>query len=168
VAANSDPLYPLIGRAAAALARWLGSLPAWLLTWTAPKWHVQPCLCDVWHDHLLFTDDRLTGLVDYTSIKRDHVAVDLARMLGSLVADDDDGWRTTLAAHRSVRPLSAEEAALARALDRTGTVLGVANWLRWLYADAASSRKAPPSRSAWARWWRGSRTGNTDGARRFA
>jgi homoserine kinase type II len=134
-ASRSDPLYPLIERAAAVLARRLCSVPAWLASWTERKWQLQPCLCDVWHDHLLFEDDRLTGLVDYGSIKLDHVAVDLARMLGSLVADDEDGWRGGLAAYRGVRQLAAEEADLARALDRTGTVLGVANWLRWLCAD---------------------------------
>jgi Ser/Thr protein kinase RdoA (MazF antagonist) len=135
VAPQNDPLRPLSERAAAVLARWLGSVPAWLAPWTGARWQLQPCLCDVWHDHLLFEDDRLTGLVDYGSVKPDHVAADLARLLGSLVEDGDDGWRVGLAAYRSVRRLSGEEADLARALDRSGTVLGVANWLRWLYAD---------------------------------
>jgi Ser/Thr protein kinase RdoA (MazF antagonist) len=96
---------------------------------------LQPCLCDVWHDHQLFERDRLTGLVDYGEVKTDHVAVDLARMLGSLVGDDKVGWQTGLAAYRSVRPLSDSEEALARALDRTGAVLGIANWVRWLYQE---------------------------------
>ncbi len=135
VVSESDPLYPLIGRTADGLARWLGSVPAWLLPWTTVEWQMQPCLCDVWHDHLLFEDDRLTGLIDYGSVKLDHVATDLARLLGSLVQDDDEAWCVGLAAYRAVRPFTAEEENLARVLDRTGTVLGVANWLRWLYAE---------------------------------
>jgi hypothetical protein len=34
-----------------------------------------------------------------------------------------------------VWPLAEDEAELARALDETGAVLGVANWLRWLYEE---------------------------------
>jgi homoserine kinase type II len=89
----------------------------------------------LWHDHLLFDGDRLTGLIDYGSIKIDHVAVDLSRMLGSLVGDDASGWQTGLQAYRRIAPLDAEEEELAHALDETGTILGVANWLRWLYED---------------------------------
>jgi Ser/Thr protein kinase RdoA (MazF antagonist) len=135
VVTASDRLRSLTERAVAVLARRLASIQPWLTPWAEPRWPLQPCLCDVWHDHLLFEEDRLTGLIDYGSVKLDHVAADLARLLGSLVEDDDEGWHVGLTAYRSVRPLSAEEAELARTLDRTGTVLGVANWLRWLYAE---------------------------------
>ena len=93
---------------------------------------LQPCLCDVWHDHLLFSGDTLTGLVDYGSVKIDHVAVDLARMLGSLVEDNTAKWDLGLLGYRGIRPFSASEEGLARALDRAGIVLGAANWLKWL------------------------------------
>jgi len=68
-------------------------------------------------------------------VKVDHIAVDLARMLGSLVGDDRDRWDAGLRAYRQVRSLSGEEEALAIVLDRTGTLLGAANWLRWVYHD---------------------------------
>jgi Ser/Thr protein kinase RdoA (MazF antagonist) len=96
------------------------------------RWPLQPCLCDVWHDHVLFERDGLTGLIDYGSAKVDHAAVDLARLLGSLVGDDAKNWAIALRAYRMVRPLAAEEEELSHFLDETGTVLGVANWLRWL------------------------------------
>lgn len=109
------------------------------LEWLAPFEHLElgthPCLCDVWHDHLLFEGDRLTGLLDYGAVRVDTPAVDLARMLGSLVEDDPERWQTGLAAYRQVRPLGTEEEALARALDRSGVVIGITNWLRWLYHD---------------------------------
>jgi Ser/Thr protein kinase RdoA (MazF antagonist) len=56
-------------------------------------------------------------------------------MLGSLAEDDDEAWRAGLSTYRGVRPFTAEEEGLARALDRTGMVLGVVNWLRWLYEE---------------------------------
>jgi Ser/Thr protein kinase RdoA (MazF antagonist) len=61
--------------------------------------------------------------------------VDLARLLGSLVREDQAAWRRGLAAYRRLAPLEAEEEALAFALDVTGTILSVANWLRWLYEE---------------------------------
>jgi Ser/Thr protein kinase RdoA (MazF antagonist) len=134
-AAVGAPFTPWAERAWQMLAPWVARLPALLAPWQGRALPLQPCLCDVWHDHLLFQGDRLTGLVDYGAVKVDHVAVDLARMLGSMVGDDEEGWALGLRAYRTVRPLSEDEEALAVVLDRTGTVIGAANWLRWLYHD---------------------------------
>ena len=74
-------------------------------------------------------------MIDYGAAKTDHVAVDLARLLGSMIADDaamrDVGFR----AYAQLRPLSPEEQELVVHLDRTGTIIGMANWLKWLYRD---------------------------------
>lgn len=128
-------LDPMAERAWGLLPAAVERLPALLEPWRERSLPLQFCLCDVWHDHLLYEGDTLTGLVDYGAVKRDHVAVDLARMLGSLIGDDSGQWEAGLRAYREVRPLSAEEEALAAVLDRSGTVLGAVNWLRWLYHD---------------------------------
>jgi Ser/Thr protein kinase RdoA (MazF antagonist) len=130
-----DPLWPVTERAWRGLPGWLREVPRCLDAWIDFRCPVQPCLCDPWHDNLLFSGDRLTGLVDYGTVKADHVTVDLARMLGSLVGDDPEGWQRGLRAYRRVRGLNDNEAQLARALDRTGTILGVVNWLRLLYYE---------------------------------
>lgn len=96
---------------------------------------VQPCLCDVWHDHILFTDDAVTGIIDFGSAKIDHVAVDLARWLGSTAGDDTALAKSGLCAYAAVRPLQPYETELVALLEWSGTVLGVGNWLRWLYRD---------------------------------
>jgi Ser/Thr protein kinase RdoA (MazF antagonist) len=132
---SSGPLGPLLSRAGQVLAAQLPQVPERLQRWARAPARVQPCLCDVWHDHLLYEEERLTGLVDYGAVKVDAVAVDLARMLGSLVGDDEQGWQIGLRAYRSVRPLSAGEEDLARVLDVTGVVLSVVNWLRWLVLE---------------------------------
>ena len=103
--------------------------------WADRTWPLRPCLCDVWHDHVLFDGDRVTGMIDYGAMKIDHPAVDVARLLGSLVEDDLEGWAMALTVYREVRPLSDDEAELARALDVTGTIAAAAVWLRWLYYD---------------------------------
>ena len=89
-------------------------IPDLLRRWVDRTWPLQPCLCDVWHDHVLFDGDRVTGLIDYGAMKIDHPAVDLARLLGSLAEDDLAGWTIGLAAYREVRPLSGGEEELAR------------------------------------------------------
>jgi Ser/Thr protein kinase RdoA (MazF antagonist) len=106
-----------------------------LAPWARVTLPLQPCLCDVWRAHVLFVGDAVSGLVDYGSVKVDHVAADLARLLGSLVPDDRVGMAAGLMAYARLRPLSAQEEALVSVLDETGTVLGVTNWLCWLYRD---------------------------------
>jgi Ser/Thr protein kinase RdoA (MazF antagonist) len=114
-----------------AVARWLPRVPE-MLRPAHVRCPIQPCLRDVWHDHLLYEGEELTGLVDYAAVAQDSVAADVARMLGSLVGDDDGRWQVALEAYREVRPFSPAEEHLAHILDRTGVIVGLANWLRWL------------------------------------
>ena len=92
---------------------------------------VQPCLRDVWHDHVLFTGDDVTGLVDPHAARSDCVACDLARLLGSLVGDDRAGWDAGIAAYQSVRPLALSELALVELFDQSAVLLGGMTWLDW-------------------------------------
>jgi homoserine kinase type II len=106
-----------------------------LAPWLDRPLPLHPCLCDVWHDHVLFENEKVSGLIDYGATKVDHVTVDLGRLLGSLVGDDPSMWDIGLNAYGSVRRLSHDEETLCRLLDHTGTVLGAATWLLWLYRD---------------------------------
>ncbi len=131
----ADAVAPWAERAWRLVQHHAERVPKSLLPWASRPLALQPCLCDVWHDHVLFEGDTLSGLVDYGSVKRDHVAVDLARLLGSLVGDDPGAMAAGLSAYARLRPLSVEEHELVTALDETGTLLAVANWLKWLYRD---------------------------------
>lgn len=130
-----DPLRPVVERAWRGLPGWLHEVPRCLGPWIDFRCPVQPCLCDPWHDNLLFEADRLTGLIDYGTVKNDHVAVDVARMLGSLAGESPKGWERGLQAYRRVRVLNDRDEQLAHVLDRTGAILGVVNWLRLLYYE---------------------------------
>jgi Ser/Thr protein kinase RdoA (MazF antagonist) len=121
------------------LAFWLPQVSGILAR--MPLVGLQPVLRDIWHDHLLYEGDRLAGLVDYASIDLDSVAVDLARMLGSLIDDDGASWQFALSVYRRVRPLSADEERLVRALDRAGVIAALANWHRWI----SSGKRDPAS-----------------------
>jgi aminoglycoside phosphotransferase (APT) family kinase protein len=99
---------------------------------------VQPCLCDVWHDHVLFTGEAVTGLVDYGEVKPDHPAVDLARLLGDLIGDDERRFHLGLAAYRAAGgPVEVDEH-FVRLLDRTGVVCAVIHWVNELTAGSSA------------------------------
>ncbi len=100
-----------------------------LLPWANRPLTLRPCLCDVWHDHVLFTGDAVSGVIDYGAMKVDHVAVDPARLLGSLVPDDPAAFAAGLAAYRAAGgPLDVPDD-FVRLLARTGDVCAVAVWL---------------------------------------
>jgi len=91
---------------------------------------LQPCIRDLWHDHLLFTGEELTGLIDFGAVRTDTVACDLSRLVGSLFGNDTDGWRRALIAYESLRPLRDNEAALLEPLDHSGVLLSGMTWLK--------------------------------------
>jgi homoserine kinase type II len=119
----------VVARARSVLPRWVARAHRELATWADRPVPVQPCLCDIHHDHVLFTDDVVTGVIDYAAMKVDHPAVDLARLLGGLVPDDPDRTAAGLAAYHGAGGSTAVTADLVELLDRTGTVCAVANWL---------------------------------------
>lgn len=133
-----DPVWNWTDRAWRQVANRIRKLPNQLGPWLGRCLPLQPCLCDIWHDHVLFTGDLVTGLIDFGSVKIDHVAVDLARLLGSLVGDDAGMRRAGLDAYRQFHPFTLEEEALVQLLDETGTIVALANWLKWLYREGLS------------------------------
>jgi Ser/Thr protein kinase RdoA (MazF antagonist) len=128
----------LVSAAHETLQKGLPKLPELLRLRKDKEWQLQYCLCDIWRPHVLFVGDRVSGIIDYGSVKVDHVAGDLARLLGSWVADDQELWNAGLEAYGAVRPLSADERILAAVLDRSGTILSLATWLLWLWRDHRS------------------------------
>jgi Ser/Thr protein kinase RdoA (MazF antagonist) len=131
----SDPYASIAEQLWQRVLECLAEVPPLLTLWSQRPVAIQPCACDLWHDHVLFTHDTVAGLIDFGSAKEDHVAVDLARMLGSMIGAEVNSWELGLDTYSRIRPLSAEERALARALDKTGTILAATHWLRWLYHE---------------------------------
>lgn len=118
-----------------------------------------PCLRDIWHDHLLFTGEQVTGVVDFGAARVESPAGDIARLVGSLVGDNRADWNAAMAAYDGVgslcpsqsvqdgewlaekdsRPrcltLDDKQRQLVRAFDSSGVLLSGANWLTWLYVE---------------------------------
>ena len=96
---------------------------------------LQPCIRDVWHDHVLFQISSVSGIVDFGAMRAESIASDIARLLGSLVHDDMVGWHLGMSAYQSVRTLSDAESLLVTAFDRTTVLMGGLQWLEWIYCQ---------------------------------
>lgn len=104
-----------------------------------------PCLRDVWHDHVLYTGESVTGLIDPAAARMDSAAADLSRLLMSLVGPDRRRWQEALEAYAAVRTLTAGERRLILPLALSGTVL---SGLYWVERIAAGDLSAPQERVA--------------------
>lgn len=96
---------------------------------------LEPCIRDIWHDHVLFLGDEVSGIIDFGAMRVDSVATDIARLLGSLCGDDSSAWLEGLNAYDSIRPLSSGEALLVTAFDRSNILLSGMSWLEWIYLE---------------------------------
>ena len=114
-----------------------------LLAYHDLRFRLHPCLRDVWHDHLLFEGDQVTGLIDPSAARSETPATDLARLLGSLLGDDEDRWEFAISAYRAVRPLSDREATLARVLDQSTILLSGLTWLERLFVHRLNYSNPP-------------------------
>jgi homoserine kinase type II len=101
---------------------------------TIPVPH-QPVIRDVWHDHVLFTGDKVTGLVDFGAMQMDCVSLDLSRLLGSLIGSDDDRFDSAIDDYQKLRRLSDVERQLIRPLDQAAILLSGLNWMNWIVVD---------------------------------
>ena len=108
------------------------------------QFHLQPCIRDIWHDHILFTNNQVTGLIDLGACRTENVTTDLARLLGSLVGDDRQAWKTALDVYQQQRPLTLDELRLVKVFDRSTVVLAGMIWLDRLYLQ--KRRFANPGR----------------------
>lgn len=105
-------------------------------------------LRDVWSDHVLFTDDRVTGIIDFGAARVDEPATDVARLLGSLEPFDQRNWLIGWETYRAVNPHV--ELERVRLLDRVGTLLSALQWLQWLVLQPRSFNA--PSNQLVERW----------------
>ncbi len=104
---------------------------------------LQPCIRDVWHDHILFDGGEVSGIVDFGALRIESVAGDVARLLGSLAGDDSDSWQLGLSAYRAIRSLSADELALVEAFDDSLALLSGMNWLEWVFLEGRTFEGLP-------------------------
>ena len=96
---------------------------------------LQPCIRDIWDQHVLFEGDRVAGIVDFGAMRIDNVATDIQRLLGSMAGNVRDAWERGIKAYSATRELADDERRLIATLDRSTLLLSGMNWLRWLFLE---------------------------------
>jgi Ser/Thr protein kinase RdoA (MazF antagonist) len=109
-----------------------------------PELVLQPAIRDVHHDHVLFSGDEVTGLIDFGALRQDTPLADVARLVGSLAGDDRPAREFALQSYAELRPLSESEVGLVNLLDESGLVLSGFLWLTWLYVERRDMGPTPP------------------------
>jgi homoserine kinase type II len=121
-------LADLLQTSKAALSGRLDDCRAALSEWRSVPVTVQPCLCDVHAEHILFTGSRVSGVIDYGAMQADSPAVDVARFLGDLAPSDSPLFAAGLQAYLGANPAAHISEPLVRMLADTTAVCGLANW----------------------------------------
>jgi len=96
---------------------------------------IQPCLRDARAAHFLFTDDRLTGLIDFGSMGMESVAADLARLVGDWFPGNPQGRAAALEAYTRLRRLDASELAVLEAFEWSADLLIGSRWISWHFVQ---------------------------------
>lgn len=102
---------------------------------------------DAWHSNFLFDGACVAGVIDFAAVRVDTPAADLARLLGSACGDEPKLRAEALGAYLERRRLSTDELSAIALLHDAGTVLSLANWVRWLciedrrFASGAAARQ---------------------------
>lgn len=79
---------PLTERARSLVTAIIPQVEQALRLWESVSLPLQPCVRDLRAEHVLFSQGNVTGIVDYGAMAVDHPAVDLARFLGEILADE--------------------------------------------------------------------------------
>ncbi len=96
---------------------------------------LQPTLRDVRSDHLLFTGDQLSGLVDFGALAIESPASDLARLLADWFEPDDPRRSRAVSAYEQVRPLDPRTRGLIPLFERSADLLLGGRWIRWRFVE---------------------------------
>ncbi|HYH65864.1 MAG TPA: phosphotransferase, partial [Urbifossiella sp.] len=99
---------------------------------------LQPCLVDVWPEHVRFDGDRVVGLIDFGAVQTDHVAADLARLFGGFPGPSS--LPAAMAAYRAAGGRCAEPDDFAQLLADTGIACAAAAWVIRGGPPAAAAR----------------------------
>lgn len=147
-----DALHPLAERVLAGFRALARVVEPRLRPWVTREVNLQPCIRDIWHDHLLFEEERLTGILDFGAMREETVAADLARLLGSLGGDDAEFWQLGLTLYQSARRLSIEQLELIDVFDRSTVILAGMNWLDWIYVQERAFEDRPAVERRMRHW----------------
>lgn len=125
-----------------ALEYWLPWLTKQLTDVAGVSYQLQPVIRDLWRPHVLFTEERVTGVIDLNAMATDHVSLDVTRLCRSWFGTDVVRIREVLSQFIAQRLLNDKERRLVRVLDASTVLLSPIRWLRELTDGQVSQRQA--------------------------
>ncbi|MFO1003308.1 MAG: phosphotransferase [Planctomycetaceae bacterium] len=126
-------------RLCAALEYWLPWLTKQLTEVAHVSYRLQPVIRDLWRPHVLFTEDRVTGIIDLNAMATDHVGLDATRLFRSWYGADVDRIREAINLFCVRRSLDATERRLLAVYDASTVLLSPVTWLRRRFTNANSA-----------------------------
>jgi hypothetical protein len=118
-----------------------------LIPWQNVSFHLQPCMRDLRGEHVLFQDGVVTGIVDFGAMDVDTPALDVARLLGDLTAENDELFALGLEKYRDFRHDIHVEKDLVEVLDQAGITCSIIGWLARISSqDVRTSTKKVEAR----------------------
>ncbi|WP_437186811.1 phosphotransferase enzyme family protein [Planctomicrobium sp. SH668] len=88
-----------------------------------------PCHRDLWNEHVLFSGDTVSGIIDPTAARSEHIASDLSRLLSSFLDDSGSSWKPALDLYQSIAPLSSIDMQMIDAFRVSSIVLSGMTWV---------------------------------------
>lgn len=92
----------------------------------------QPVFRDVRAEHLLFSEGRISGLIDLSLLATDHVLLDVTRLLRTWFSSDSARIVEGICCYGEFQKSTTMDVFLADVLDECGVVLSPVTWLRRL------------------------------------
>lgn len=88
-------------------------------------------LRDVWRQHLLFRENRLSGILDFGAARIDWPGLDFVRAFGTLMFESDPRWPIALEHYLNQRPDDSLVLTDLVAIHRASVALSALQWLDW-------------------------------------
>ncbi len=105
---------------------------------------LRPTIRDIWSDHVLFSADEVTGLIDFGAMRLDWQLADVARLLGSLDEGTGRFWDAGLKSYCESADRDVESTApVISALDTAIVLMAPFNWLNWLLFERRRFESMP-------------------------
>ncbi len=99
-------------------------------------WRLVNAIRDIHHDHVFFSGDQLSGIVDFGAMKTEARCFDLARLVGSLKMDGECPWAEAFQIYSALQEFDPGETDLIRLVHECNLVLGSLNWLSWIFVES--------------------------------
>lgn len=139
-ASEPDPEFRSCARRlCAAVEFWLPWLTEQLTEAASVSYQLQPVIRDLWRPHVLFTAERVTGIIDLNAMGTDHIGLDVTRLFRSWFGTDVARIREAMTLFCTQRSLDDTEMRLLQGFDAATVLLSPVTWLRRRYVESSES-----------------------------